>query len=43
MGFDFGDDDDDDEGMAQPQNDLQARFGLEQDLKDVEEYVEEYD
>lgn len=40
MPFDF---DKDGEKMKQPHEDLQAAFDLDEELKDVEEYVEEYD
>jgi len=37
----FGSKDDDE--PAWPTDDLQAEFGLDEELKDTEEYVEEYD
>lgn len=37
MPFDYDDEDDN------PADDLQAEFGLDDDLKDVEDYVGEYD
>jgi hypothetical protein len=37
MPFDYKKDEDN------PADDLQAEFGLDEELKDVEDYVEEYD